>query len=209
MTAPPLQPQVPSGQGFDEADFKKRLMDEWKVLQDKMDKIGSFGFTIKGWSVTAVIAGTAAANASSSLVAVLMISVGLAFMMGFFCWFEFKQVRLSRLFGDRARKLEASFKLLDSGRLKAASPPIAVPYTAHEIALASFRQRVSGVQGSRGSYKITKLRDGWAGQWPVLKQADIYFYGTLILLAFLLPLLPKLVEVVSRRIGEFPGVPVW
>lgn len=52
---------------FDEADFKARLIDEYKILQDKIDKIGGFRFTIKGWSVTAVIAASAASTTAQRL----------------------------------------------------------------------------------------------------------------------------------------------
>ena len=38
------------------------MIDEYKILQDKIDKIGGFRFTIKGWSVTAVIAANIAAD---------------------------------------------------------------------------------------------------------------------------------------------------
>jgi len=55
VTTAPNQAQ----KAFDEADFKQRLTDEYKILQDKIDKIGGFRFTIKGWSVTAVIAASA------------------------------------------------------------------------------------------------------------------------------------------------------
>jgi hypothetical protein len=101
----------PSPPRFDEADFKKRLTDEYKILQDKIDKIGGFRFVIKGWSVTAVIAASAAGSATRSLLTVLTISAGLALMLLLFFLFEFEQVKLSRIFGARARKLEGSFRI--------------------------------------------------------------------------------------------------
>ena len=40
--------------------YRGRLAEEYKILQEKMDKIGGFRITIKGWSATAVGAITAA-----------------------------------------------------------------------------------------------------------------------------------------------------
>lgn len=37
-------------------DLLDQLSSEYKILQDKIDKIGAFKFTIRGWSVTIVIA---------------------------------------------------------------------------------------------------------------------------------------------------------
>src|SRR5467141_2192005 len=139
MTTAPNQAQ----KAFDEADFKQRLTDEYKILQDKIDKIGGFRFTIKGWSVTAVIAASAAGSTSHSLLTVVMISLGLAIMLGFFFSFELEQVRLSRLFGDRARTLEKTFRILDRTTVAAARAPISVPYTAHEIGQMKYRESQS------------------------------------------------------------------
>jgi hypothetical protein len=83
-------------------DFRKRLTDEYKILQDKIDKIGAFRFTIKGWSVTAMVAATAGASAAGRLLLVATISLGLAAMLVFFFLLEVEQVRLSWLFGNRA-----------------------------------------------------------------------------------------------------------
>src|SRR5437588_875466 len=96
----------PNAQGD---DLKKRIADEYKILQDKIDKIGGFRFTIKGWSITAVIAATAAASTSKSVLTAAVVSLGLAAMLLFFFFFEVEQVRLSWLFGRRARRLEDAF----------------------------------------------------------------------------------------------------
>ncbi|MDP8983318.1 MAG: hypothetical protein M3O35_22310 [Acidobacteriota bacterium] len=81
-------PAASRGRPFDPEDFKRRLTDEYKILQDKVDKIGAFRFTIKGWSVTAVIAASAAAGSAKSLTTVFTISLGLAFMVFFFFYLE-------------------------------------------------------------------------------------------------------------------------
>lgn len=56
---------LPTERPFKEDKFRRRLTDEYKLLQDKIDKIGGFRFTIKGWSVTAVIAASAAGSAAT------------------------------------------------------------------------------------------------------------------------------------------------
>jgi hypothetical protein len=182
---------IPSQQPFDEAEFRRRLADEYKILQEKIDKIGGFRFTIKGWSVTAVIAASAAGSASKSLLTVITISVGLAFMLWFFFRFELEQVRLSRLFGERARTLEETFRNLDRNKGTTTRAPIVVPYTAHEIGQAKYKgkQRLLAEQASRGSFQIAALRSRWVRWWHVLEQAHIYFYLMLIVLSFC-PLLP-------------------
>jgi hypothetical protein len=52
MPAVSGEPKERSG----DEQFVNRLADEYKILQDKIDKIGAFRFTIKGWSITVIIA---------------------------------------------------------------------------------------------------------------------------------------------------------
>jgi hypothetical protein len=180
---------VPSQQPFDEADFKRRLADEYKILQDKIDKIGGFRFTIKGWSVTAVIAASAAGSASRNPLTVTTVSLGLAFMLWFFFRFELEQVKLSRLFGDRVRALEETFRTLDRNKGTTTSAPILVPYTGHEIGQARYLQKQLAKQVSREHPMLIGLWRKWTGQWHIFTQADIRFYLMLIVLTFC-PLLP-------------------
>ena len=65
---------------------------EYQILQDKLDKIGAFRFTIKGWSVTVTAASLAAATATnaSALVATLPLFIALVFFL-----LEWRQHRLS------------------------------------------------------------------------------------------------------------------
>jgi hypothetical protein len=188
---------IPSQRPFDEAEFRRRLADEYKLLQDKMDKIGGFRFTIKGWSVTAVIAASAAGSASRSLLTVITISVGLAFMLLFFFRFELEQVKLSRLFGDRVRTLERTCKVLDRSKGTTARAPIVVPYIAHEIGQAKYKQILLAAEASRRPFKIGEIWDTWVKRWQVFKQADIFFYVVLIALTFC-PLLPRYHAIYDR-----------
>jgi len=158
-------------------DFQRRLTDEYKILQDKIDKIGAFRFTIKGWSVTAVIAASAAGGAANSSRTMLTISVGLAAMVIFFFLLEFEQVKLSRLFGRRAMRLESAFARVDRGSKNAYTARFPVPHTATEIAMGHRRGRTSLVEQ-------TWLPERWADQCRVVRSAHIWFYVVLLCLAF-------------------------
>lgn len=181
--------------GFDEDDFKKRLTDEYKILQDKIDKIGSFRFVIKGWSITAVIAASAAGSATRSLLTVFTISAGLALMLLLFFVFEFGQVKLSRIFGARARRLEGSFRLMDRGYVKTMGP---VPYTAHETVESLQQQKLFVWRLWGPPQKRERFPKRLANWWHIVKQADLYFYVILIFMAFALPLLPRYRAIETR-----------
>jgi hypothetical protein len=186
-----------SAPAFDEADFKKRLTDEYKILQDKIDKIGGFRFVIKGWSVTAVIAASAAGSATRSLLTVFTISAGLALMLLLFFLFEFGQVKLSRIFGARASRLEGSFRRMDRGYGRTMRAQIPVPYTAHETVESLRQQRLFGWPwgASRNQERFSKRLANW---WHTIVQADLFFYLVLIFMAFALPLLPRYRAIEAR-----------
>jgi len=166
--------------------FKGRLSDEYKILQDKIDKIGAFRFTIKGWAITAVVGASAAGTASASLLTVLTISLGLVVLLSVFFYLEFEQVRLSRLFGNRARRLESAFRQLDRGAIAKPLARIPVPYTASEIALASHRQRSTTLTHSRRIDKPSR-NSRWVEFWRVARQSHIFLYLILAILV-LVPL---------------------
>jgi FtsH-binding integral membrane protein len=165
-----------------EADYRLRLADEYKILQDKIDKIGAFRFTIKGWSVTAVIAASVASSTAKSLLAVVTISVGVAVMLAFFCKFEFQQVKLSRLFGDRARRLEVAFDRTSrpGGRMKRTR--LQVPYLAHEIALMSMAR--GAIHRSPHSPTTRWLLNRWGPTYRLWRQSDVWFYVVLFAVSF-------------------------
>jgi uncharacterized membrane protein len=84
-----------------------RLADEYKILQDKIDKIGAFRFTIKGWSITVVIAALFASSATSSVSPILLIVCLLVVVVLFF-FVEKKQTDLSHYFGERTISIETA-----------------------------------------------------------------------------------------------------
>jgi hypothetical protein len=172
---------------IDDGDLKKRIADEHKILQDKMDKIGGFRFTIKGWSVTAVIAASAVGTREGLLTGV-MISTGLAIMLIFFFLFEFEQVRLSRIFGDRARMLEAHLNRIDR---RAAGVAIPVPYMAHAVLLANRKGRRHASQPNDMGAHWNQLKNRLRNVWQISWKTHIYFYFVLIILAFLVTTVPR------------------
>jgi hypothetical protein len=187
----PIQPEAPAPVGpannppsdgmYDEAEFKRRLTDEYKILQDKIDKIGAFRFTIKGWSVTAVVAASAAGAASKGLSTVLTLSGGLIIMLIFFFFLEYEQVMLSRLYAARAGSLEDAFRRIDRGKGKELRARLFFPYTAHTVVFAGHNQ------------KAIK----WPERWRVCRQTHVWFYIVLVGLA-LAALAPR-----HRAISEY------
>lgn len=175
-------------------DFIRRLGDEYKMLQDKIDKIGAFRFTIKGWSVTAVIAASAASSNAKSLITILTVSSGLAIMVAFFFWIELEQVKLSRLFGDRARRLENAFVRIDRKRGELAKLPFPVPFTVNEIAFAGARRRVLHSGRLNQIEDPLPLSRRLADGWRLWRRTHVFFYMVLLLLAFA-PLLPRHLDI--------------
>lgn len=179
------------GDPTDLEDFKKRLADEYKMLQDKIDKIGAFRFTIKGWSVTAVIAASAASGTAKGLLTVITISFGLAVMLLFFFKMELEQVKLSNLFGDRARRLENAFVRIDRKGRDATRPPFPAPYTVNEIAASGRGQRVLHVGRLKQIESQRSLSYRILEGWRLWRRTHFSFYTVLLVLAFVLPLLPR------------------
>jgi len=162
--------------------FGKRLTDEYKMLQDKIDKIGAFRFTVKGWSVTAVIAASAAASSAKSWLTALTLCSGLGVMLVFFFLMELKQVRLSRLFGDRARRLEDAFVRIDRKRKASFKLPFPVPYLANEMAFAGKDRRVA--RSGRLNWLLrTRVFKWTVEQLRLWIRADLLFYLVLFCLA--------------------------
>jgi hypothetical protein len=83
-----------------------RLADEYKILQDKIDKIGAFRFTVKGWSLTLIVA-TLLAGSATKVSPPWLVSLLMFVFIGVFFYIEKKQTDLSGLFGQRAKQIES------------------------------------------------------------------------------------------------------
>jgi hypothetical protein len=125
---------------YNETEFKERLLAEYEMLQQKVDTIGGFRITIKGWSVAA-IAGAAAASSKVGSWTTILLSVGLATLIYIFFQLEFEQVRLSSLYAARAGRIERTLISIRSGGGKARAERMQVPYTANEIVLARHKNK--------------------------------------------------------------------
>ena len=154
---------------YDKDDFKKRLLAEYDLLQKKADTIGGFRITIKGWSVVA-LGGAAAASAKLEPGAGLLLSGGLAILLGIFYRLEFEQVRLSSLYMARAGRIERTLISVDLGRGAVRQKRMPVPYTANDIVFA----------------KRDKVYAEGDSKWQVAKRTHPFLYAILILLALLI-----------------------
>ena len=90
-----------------ETEFVNKLENEYKILQDKIDKIGAFRFTIKGWSVTVILAAAFAGASTLKVPAWLWLISLFCFLISFFC-FELEQTKLRRKFGLRCISIESA-----------------------------------------------------------------------------------------------------
>jgi hypothetical protein len=110
-----------------------QLASEYRILLDKIDKIAGFRFTIRGWSVTLVIAssiGAATANLSSGRVLWGLIP----FIVAFF-FMEQAQLRNRRAFGRRVIDIERRIPKLLGERVENGLTRVVgrVPRIAHEL----------------------------------------------------------------------------
>jgi hypothetical protein len=131
-------------------------MDEYKILQDKIDKIGGFRFTVKGWSVTITTAALAAAGAAKIpffLPFVLILLVVVFFLL------EHEQWEHSLRFGRRALQIEEALHSLR---------------TDHSFDFAKFRLPAIAFELARRQREITFLqrvrilfRSSLNGRWLI------------------------------------------
>jgi hypothetical protein len=167
--------QLPTGDGSDqtktaetEQTTEERLIDcladEYKILQDKIDKIGGFRFTIKGWSITVILGALFAVSATGSLPRLpwllsLLVFIGLFFLV------EKRQTDLSYHFGQRAMSIEVVLsRILRQSSTGGAKNDFVllhfVPGIGHHLGRLHQRRRNTGPRS-----KLRSFRD-----------ADLYFY---------------------------------
>jgi hypothetical protein len=89
---------------------------EYKILQDKLDKIGGFRTTIRGWSITLVVASIIAAG-SSKQVSPFFLSLLFVFIYAFDAM-ERKQNDYAHIFGARILHLEKRIREELRGQVK-------------------------------------------------------------------------------------------
>lgn len=164
-------------QGYRDDVFRRLLSDEYRLLQGKIDKIGGFRFTIKGWCVTAVVAGTITTTGRGLGIA-LATTLGLLTMLVFFFFLESEQVGYSLFYGERASKLETAFRAVVIGKGEDACRAMPVPGIARERGLSALETKLA----KRGLVSVK--RPGW---WRRMGRLHRTFYVSLVILS-LLPL---------------------
>lgn len=148
--------------------------EEYKLLQGKIDKIGSAKFQIKGWTVTlitAVIVASFTWSVSNVALVVTIPIIGLAFYL-----LEHEQVRLGRSYGKRADQLE---QLMRGQATLGIRPEEKTPRIAQFSKAASARC-------PKWLSKHTRAR----AAWRAIANTDTSFY-MLIALLFVLVLMVR------------------
>ncbi len=108
----------------------EQLSSEYKILQDKIDKIGGFKFTIRGWSVTIVVA--SCIGATTARLPSPFLLLGLIIFVLVFGRMEQIQTRYRETFARRCAEIERRiWRLL---REQGSHVPGMVPKIAHELA---------------------------------------------------------------------------
>lgn len=108
-----------------------RLSSEYGIVQDKIDKIGAFRFTIRGWTVT-LVTGAILAVASTHLLSPYA-PLLLLLLLGVFASIESKQNRNQKIFEDRAFEIEVEIRRLLQDQTKPQSTLIQSPRIAHTL----------------------------------------------------------------------------
>jgi len=150
-----------------ESDLVDRLVEEYKILQDKIDKIGAFRFTIKGWSITIIIASIFAGSATKAVPKWLW-GISLVVFLIVFFFFEKQQTDLSHRFGQRVLAIEGVLsRLLRNLANTSNSQSVLtsfltlhfVPGIGHHLRSHAGRQRAPGRRA-----------------WQSYVDADVWFY---------------------------------
>jgi len=89
-----------------------RLESEYRIVQDKIDKIGGFRFTIRGWTVT-LVTGAVLAVASTKYLSPLAL-LFLFVLLAVFAAIERRQNRNQQVLEDRAFEIEVEFRRIQT-----------------------------------------------------------------------------------------------
>jgi hypothetical protein len=170
------------------------LMKEYSILQGKIDKIGEFRFTIKGWALTLNTGAVVAAFATSlhAITAILLV-FGLLFVL----WrLEWRQIRLSNIFQDRALRIEKIIgRRLEAHGLRRSDfiSLMRIPGIAHELRNPFDARRADRIAASslslRGQFSAKILRMSpivafrRSSMWKKLLSSDFLFYVLILIIS--------------------------
>jgi len=159
-----------------ETELVDKLEGEYKILQDKIDKIGAFRFTIKGWSITVILA-AAFASASTSKIPPWLWLVSMLVFLGFFFWFEFEQTRLRHKFGQRCIWIESAITRV----LRTVASRTGDVLVRDSFVKLRF---VPGITNHLRKRRRAINQEEWS-TWRAIWEADVLFYAALVFLTLL------------------------
>lgn len=160
-----------------ESEFIAQLSNEYKILQDKIDKIGAFRFTIKGWSITVIIASIFAGTATSATPVWLWV-ISLIGVLFLFFFYEKQQTELRYRFGRRCLDIEEEVsRILRNATNESKNKTLARSFIGLHF--------VPGI----GHHVRSRARTRAArSKWRSLLDADFFFYIGLCVLVILFAL---------------------
>jgi hypothetical protein len=139
-----------------------RLASEYEIVQDKIDKIGAFRFTIRGWTVT-LVTGAILAVASATFLSPYAL-LFLLILLGVFAAIERQQNRNQQVLEDRAFEIEVEFRRMQTDRSGSHNSLMMTPRIAHSLRDGSLQN-------------INALR-------RFLEDPDRWFYWSLVFVVF-------------------------
>ena len=159
-----------------ETEFVDKLENEYKILQDKIDKIGAFRFTIKGWSITVILAAAFASASIAKIPAWLWLVSLFGFLVLFFL-FELEQTTLRHKFGQRCILIESAITRV----LRTAAT------SSHDTIVRTQFVKLRFVPGITNHLRKKSAGsdfEKWS-RWRAFREADGFFYAALGLLTLL------------------------
>ena len=159
-----------------ETVFIDKLENEYKILQDKIDKIGAFRFTIKGWSITVILA-SAFASASTVQIPAWLWLVSLWGFLVLFFWFELEQTTLRHKFGQRCILIESAItEVLRSAATRSGDEVVRAKFVKLRSVPGITNHLHKRSKGSELERRST---------WRAFYEADAVFYAALCILTLL------------------------
>jgi hypothetical protein len=170
---------IPAGLSPIEKEIVGRLVDEHKMLQDKIDKIGAFRFTIKGWCVTLIVAAIFAGKAFAVVSHWLWFSAAAVLLASFFLY-EKEQTDLRYRFGKRSMDIEGVISRLlrkpaEAEESEAAAAFISlhfIPGISHYLRNRKFTPRAKSTRWN----KFTRNWNEFKKRVKPYQEADLFFY---------------------------------
>lgn len=108
-----------------------RLASEYEIVQNKIDKIGAFRFTIRGWTIT-LVTGAILAIASATFLSPYA-GFFLLVLLGVFAAIENKQNRNQQVLEDRAFEIEVEFRRMQRDGSSSQDMLMMTPRIAHSL----------------------------------------------------------------------------